>query len=110
MRPATCMGCRFLSKMSLAIVTGILSCFGGLIGFLKSNSIPSLIAGNLFGLLYIIGGYMTTHGKRPNGRILILVVSTLLLIAMGKKAFGGKLVPVIMTLLAVGNLIAYYPE
>lgn len=95
--------------MSLPIVTGVISCLGGLIGYFKSSSIPSLIAGNLFGSLYIVGGYMATHGKKPNGRILILVVSTLLLAAMGKKSLSGKLVPVVMTFLSICNLVAYYP-
>ena len=96
--------------MSIAIATGIISSLGGCVGFLKSSSVPSLIAGNVFGVLFVLGGYMVNNGKHTNGRILILVVSSLLLLAMGRKALTGKFVPVLMTLLSICNLVVYYPQ
>ncbi len=55
-------------------VFGVLTIAGGVMGFVKANSRPSLVAGGLSGLLLLVAGYLV--GDKPQvGLILGLVVS-----------------------------------
>lgn len=47
------------------LVFGILTLAGGIMGYAKANSMASLIAGGLSGLLLIAGSFMLTPGGRP---------------------------------------------
>jgi len=65
---------------------------GGLIGFAKAGSIPSLSAGLLFGALLSYGAYQTSQD--PRNYYLALGTSTVLAGIMGKKFLkGGKFMP-----------------
>ncbi|XP_002154257.2 transmembrane protein 14C [Hydra vulgaris] len=66
--------------------------FGGVIGFLKAGSFPSLIAGVLFGGLIAFGATQTS--QNPKNILVVLVVSIILMIVMGTRFYkSGKFMP-----------------
>mgnify|MGYP006298067663 CR=1 FL=1 len=60
------------------IVAGALTVAGGLMGFVKAKSIPSLVAGSLSGTLLIVAAMLSTSKPRE-AAILGGIVSLLLL-------------------------------
>jgi uncharacterized membrane protein (UPF0136 family) len=95
-------------------VFGALAMLGGVMGFVKARSIPSLIAGDLAGAVLIVAGLLLP-GRLQIALILGLVVSVLL---AGKFVpdFIHKKTPValIMTVLSlvgiVFTLLAWYKK
>jgi len=47
------------------LVFGLLTLAGGIMGYVKANSLPSLIAGGLSGILLIVGGWLVSTNARP---------------------------------------------
>jgi uncharacterized membrane protein (UPF0136 family) len=81
---------------------GALTFAGGLVGFAKAKSVPSLVAGGAFGALLAASGYLTGNGGRL-GPGLGLFLSAMLL-GRFSKAFRQtrKVMPAgIMTALGV---------
>ncbi|EGG09055.1 uncharacterized protein MELLADRAFT_104315 [Melampsora larici-populina 98AG31] len=79
---------------------------GGLIGYLKASSVPSLIAGGGSGALIGLGAYRAqVHGK-PD---LVFAVSLALSIFMGKRFLNsGKLMPAgITSIVSIAMAIRY---
>ena len=58
---------------------------GGLMGYAKARSVPSLVAGLSFGTLYAAAGYLIASGRERNGHDLAVGVSALLVGAMGAR-------------------------
>ena len=58
-------------------VFGALSIAGGLVGFLKAKSVPSLVAGGIAGGLLVLAGYLVGTSGKP-GLYLGLALSVLL--------------------------------
>lgn len=80
----------------LYAVYGILSFVGGLIGYLKSDSIASLIAGVAVSLLVLLGLYLKSYtDKFVFGLVLAGVGCLAMLGKMGPAYFkeGGKVFP-----------------
>ncbi|XP_053293652.1 transmembrane protein 14C [Pleuronectes platessa] len=79
---------------SYAVVVSV----GGVIGFVKAGSVPSLAAGLLFGLLAAVGAYLTSHN--PKNVWLSLGTSGTLTVVMGLRFINsGKFMPAgLMTL------------
>ncbi|TPX32926.1 hypothetical protein SmJEL517_g04097 [Synchytrium microbalum] len=90
-----------------AYTIGALCAIGGTIGYVKSRSTPSLVAGLAFGGLFIASGYMIQTNANY-GVELATATSALLLLAMGPRAARTqKPVPLLLsTMGAVGS--AYY--
>ncbi|KAG6129804.1 hypothetical protein E4U22_004093 [Claviceps purpurea] len=80
---------------------------GGLMGFVKSGSVPSLIAGTAVGVLYGLGGYRIQN-RQPYGIELSLLAS----IVLGGSAFPRairlrKPVPVLLSVLSAYGLLTF---
>ncbi|KAG5991377.1 hypothetical protein E4U52_003749 [Claviceps spartinae] len=80
---------------------------GGLMGFVKSGSVPSLIAGTAVGVLYGLGGYRIQN-RQPYGVELSLLAS----IVLGGSAFPRairlrKPVPVLLSVLSAYGLLTF---
>jgi len=87
-------------------VFGILTIAGGVMGFVKAKSRPSLIAGSVSGLLLLAAGYLVgSHGRV--GLILGLIISLGLagrFITAYRKS--GKLMPAgLMAVLGAAGVI-----
>jgi uncharacterized membrane protein (UPF0136 family) len=61
----------------VVLIYGILLCFGGLMGFIKANSMISLIMGFLFGVIAIASAIVLLKGNRK-GAFLALILSIVL--------------------------------
>jgi uncharacterized membrane protein (UPF0136 family) len=90
-------------------IYGLLVLVGGIIGFIKANSVPSLIAGSLFGAALIACGIASF--KKNAASIYIGAGLTLLLTGFFAYRFLSslRLMPAgIMTLLSLAALILLY--
>ncbi|KAL2912496.1 hypothetical protein HK105_207985 [Polyrhizophydium stewartii] len=90
----------------LAFTVGGVCAVGGTIGYIKGRSIPSLVAGVGFGLLYATAGYLIKENKNF-GIELAAATSVALTAAMGPRALSGKPVPVTLTILGLGSSVYY---
>eukprot|EP00056_Hartaetosiga_gracilis_P020773 m.21228 g.21228 ORF g.21228 m.21228 type:complete len:105 (+) comp8696_c0_seq1:171-485(+) len=68
---------------------GAFVAFGGLMGFLKKKSLPSLVAGGGSGLVYALAAYRI-QGEHPDGTYIALGISLLLSAVMAKRALNAK--------------------
>lgn len=90
------------------LVFGILTIAGGIIGYVKAGSMPSIIAGSITGVLLLIGGWLIPE-HRAAGLIIVLVVSFLLALQFIPKFIRtGKVMPAgMMSILsAIGLIVA----
>ena len=81
---------------------------GGLAGYIKAKSVPSLVAGTALSALYVGSGMLINGGHSAKGHAAAVVPSVVLMGVMGQKAFksGGKPMPI--TLAVVGALATIY--
>eukprot|EP00047_Mylnosiga_fluctuans_P003756 m.230809 g.230809 ORF g.230809 m.230809 type:complete len:140 (+) comp12114_c0_seq1:99-518(+) len=80
--------------VELNYVAGVLIASGGLAGYLKKGSVPSLVAGVGSGAVYVLCGYLATHGSGPTAHQVGTGVSVLLAGMMGMRAArSGKFMP-----------------
>jgi uncharacterized membrane protein (UPF0136 family) len=85
----------------------ILGTIGGVAGFVKSNSKPSLAGGLVIGGMYFTSAYLIKENKE-NGMQVALITSLLLTGAMAKRALIVR-APIPVTMFSVGLLsTAYY--
>jgi uncharacterized membrane protein (UPF0136 family) len=59
------------------IVFGILTIAGGIVGYVKAGSTPSIIAGSITGILLLVGAWILPE-HRAAGLVTVLIVSLLL--------------------------------
>ncbi|KAI9828626.1 MAG: hypothetical protein M1832_001729 [Thelocarpon impressellum] len=90
-----------------AYVLAALTAAGGVTGFARTGSLPSLIAGCTVGLLYALGGYRM-QAAQPYGVEMALLASAVLAGSSVPRALrSGKPVPVGLSVLAVGGLVLF---
>ncbi|EGC38460.1 hypothetical protein DICPUDRAFT_75993 [Dictyostelium purpureum] len=88
----------YSTEMKLNSAMAILAFVGGSIGYVKSKSLPSLIAGSVFGILYSSSAYFLHKNENKLGLGLSVITSSLLVGSMGKKAIATqKPVPIVMS-------------
>lgn len=79
--------------MNLAIVAtivyGLLSGLGGIWGYIKSQSKPSLIAGCISGGLLLIGAFMQSQ-EYSSGLLISMVITVLLLVVFAIRLTKTK--------------------
>jgi uncharacterized membrane protein (UPF0136 family) len=78
---------------------------GGVVGFVKAKSVPSLVAGIGVASLFGASGWLIKEGQNTNGHGLASVTSVALVAGMLPRALQSRPVPVLVSLLGVGSLI-----
>jgi len=90
-----------------ALIMGALTAGGGTYGYIKTGSIPSVVAGVSVGTLYLIGGYRMQN-KLSYGVELALLASVILAGASIPRAIRGrKPLPTGLSVLALYGLYTY---
>lgn len=95
-----------------AFTLGFLTATGGIIGYARKGSVPSLVAGLVFGGVYGYAGYLLHH-NRDNGLEIALGASLFMLvtgIARGAPSRFKKPVPLTLTLLGSLGSAYYYKK
>lgn len=59
------------------LIFGALTIIGGIIGYVKAGSLPSIIAGAITGILLLVAGWILPSNRMP-GLVIGLIVSLLL--------------------------------
>jgi len=88
------------------LVFGALTIVGGIIGYVKAGSVPSIVAGAITGVLLLIAGFLLPQ-HRAIGLAAAFFVSLLLAAQFVPKFFRtGKIMPAgLMSVLSVIGLI-----
>jgi len=91
-----------------ALILGLLCAAGGSIGFYRTGSLPSLVAGVGVGSLYMYGG-LRIRDRQAYGVEVALLASLLLAASSYPRAIktGGKPLPVGLSVLATCGLLYY---
>ena len=88
------------------LIFGALTIVGGIIGYVKAGSVPSIIAGAITGVLLLIAGWILP-GNRTVGLAMALIVSVLLAVQFVPKLIRtGKMMPAgLMSILSVIGIV-----
>ncbi len=92
------------------LIFGVLTIAGGIVGYVKAGSAPSIIAGSITGILLIVAGLLLP-GHRLAGLIIGLIVSLALAAQFIPKFIRtGKLMPagLMSVLSAIGVVLALF--
>lgn len=94
----------------IILLYGILVAAGGVYGYLKAQSTPSLIAGLGSGLLLVGAAVAMMRGAYTIGWWLALIVAVLLLLRFGGTAFSNfKFMPgglmIVLSIIAIAALL-----
>jgi uncharacterized membrane protein (UPF0136 family) len=87
-------------------VFGALTIIGGVIGYVKAHSVPSIVAGAITGILLLVAGYLLPQ-NRTAGLVTALIVSLLLAAQFVPKFIRtGKVMPAgLMSILSVIGIV-----
>ena len=87
-------------------VFGALTIIGGVIGYVKAQSVPSIIAGTVTGVLLLLAGYLLPQ-NRTAGLVTAFIVSLLLAAQFLPKFIRtGKVMPAgLMSILSVIGIV-----
>ncbi|KAF4123442.1 Transmembrane proteins 14C [Geosmithia morbida] len=90
-----------------SIVLAALTAGGGIMGYAKTKSLPSIIAGCTVGALYALGAYRM-HTRQPYGVELSLLASVVLGSSAIPRAIRlGKPVPVGLSVLSIVGMLTF---
>lgn len=90
-----------------AFILGILTSVGGVAGYARTGSVPSIAAGLTVGALYGLGGYRIQQ-RQPYGIELALLASIALAgSSMPRAIKTGKPLPAGLSVLAASGLFVY---
>jgi uncharacterized membrane protein (UPF0136 family) len=98
--------------VGIILIYGLLVLVGGIMGYVKANSMPSLIAGGVSGLVLIGSAIAMWRGFYVIGWWIALIVAALLLARFGYAAAanGFKMMPgglmIILSVIAILALVA----
>jgi uncharacterized membrane protein (UPF0136 family) len=88
------------------IIFGALTIIGGIIGYVKAGSLPSIIAGSITGVLLLIAGFLLPQHRAPS--LVTAFIISLLLAAQFVPKFirTGKAMPAgMMSILSVIGIV-----
>ena len=88
------------------LIFGALTILGGVIGYVKAGSLPSIIAGAITGILLLVAGWILPT-NRAIALIIALVVSILLAVQFVPKLIRtGKIMPAgLMSVLSLIGIV-----
>jgi uncharacterized membrane protein (UPF0136 family) len=88
------------------LIFGALTIIGGVIGYVKAQSVPSIVAGAITGVLLLIAGLILPQ-NRSAGLATALIVSLLLAAQFVPKLIRtGKIIPAgVMSVLSVIGIV-----
>ena len=88
------------------LIFGALTIVGGVIGYVKAGSMPSIIAGAITGVLLLVAGWILP-ANRTVGLAMALIVSVLLAVQFVPKLIRtGKMMPAgLMSILSVIGIV-----
>lgn len=90
-----------------ALILGALTSIGGVTGYVRTGSIPSIAAGLTVGALYGLGGYRISQ-RQKYGIELALLASVILAGSSIPRAIkSGKPLPIGLSVLAATGLFIY---
>jgi len=90
-----------------AYILGAITAGGGTMGYVKSGSIPSIVAGLTVGTLYLLGGYRVQN-RQPYGIELALLASIVLAGSSIPRAIRSqKPLPAGLSVLALYGLYTF---
>ncbi|KKY26077.1 hypothetical protein UCDDS831_g01587 [Diplodia seriata] len=92
---------------TIAYILGALTAGGGITGYIRTRSVPSIAAGVTVGTLYGIGGYRISQ-RQPYGVELALLASIVLAGSSIPRAIKtGKPLPIGLSVLAAYGLLNF---
>ncbi|KAF1912393.1 transmembrane proteins 14C-domain-containing protein [Ampelomyces quisqualis] len=95
------------SLANIALLLGTLTAGGGITGYVRTGSLPSVVAGVTVGALYILGG-LRIQNRSTYGTELALVASIVLAGSSIPRAIkSGKPLPIGLSVLATFGLWTY---
>ncbi|KAF2403947.1 hypothetical protein EJ06DRAFT_579859 [Trichodelitschia bisporula] len=99
--------CLLNSLDQIAFFLGLLTAGGGITGYARTGSIPSVTAGVTVGTLYILGG-LRIRSRAPYGVHLALLASIVLAGSSVPRAMrSGKPLPIGLSVLALLGLYSF---
>lgn len=93
----------------IALIYGILAMVGGIVGYLKARSKPSLISGIVSGLLLIIGALRAAQGITSGLWVVKIVTLVLVIVFIIRLVKTKKFMPAgLMVIGGVATLIGVF--
>jgi uncharacterized membrane protein (UPF0136 family) len=87
----------------LLYIYGVLLILGGLMGYIKAKSVPSLVAGCICGVIALLLGYYYTWHFAPHAALLLAL---LLIFMMGKRYLNSRKVMPALVIVVLSIIVA----
>ncbi|KAG0638392.1 transmembrane proteins 14C-domain-containing protein [Tuber brumale] len=96
-----------MSSSLPALLIGSFCALGGTIGYAKTGSVPSIVAGVTVGALYVSAGLRIRAGQSHGNEIAVLASVVLAGSSVPRALRSGKGLPIGLSLLAACGLVYY---